>query len=490
MHYSKLFVHSVLLFTVPSLALYPQSSVPEPLSQTHETVHSQSRNTSHLSFDEILNLIDDLEDGELEKKCSREELETINHFMINLAKEGILPDEAEEESILNEDIYELLYSEHNPYEYFFSFDSGSSSVIAPAILYRNGEIILCKSWIHKKWDQTKKFVKKHKTAILIGAAIVVGTVIVIGVVSAATAASAGAAGAAAASGSDSKKEEKEGSKSHSDSSTSSIDIPSASALSNEAPVLKAAIDEHVASFKEFMREDKLAQDSEHAKLPFDPSFSEKARELGAYLAHETLEGISELVSVIPQLGQELQDIGSRIIPTGMIPADNTNPLIGNPKENFEGFVADGHQFIDQVFSTDQAEYFTSEKNASGLGHDYAIGILPPPSLLGEIVINGAVRSIGELAEAGKIVDRGGFNEAGRSLMKHGYRKDSVFPRPTGNAIDINSRGQTILEELLCDPNKKIYPLPNGDVKVYSSNGRGAYFKKDGSFRGFIEERYE
>jgi hypothetical protein len=56
--------------------------------------------------------------------------------------------------------------------------------------------------------------------------------------------------------------------------------------------------------------------------------------------------------------------------------------------------------------------------------------------------------------------------------------------------EANEQGQLILEEILNDPNKQIYQMPNGSLKVYSSSGRGAFFKKDGSFRGFIEQKYE
>jgi len=55
---------------------------------------------------------------------------------------------------------------------------------------------------------------------------------------------------------------------------------------------------------------------------------------------------------------------------------------------------------------------------------------------------------------------------------------------------MNRRGQMILEEILDDPNNQVYRLKNGGIKVYSSNGRGASFEKDGSFRGFVEKQYE
>jgi len=47
-----------------------------------------------------------------------------------------------------------------------------------------------------------------------------------------------------------------------------------------------------------------------------------------------------------------------------------------------------------------------------------------------------------------------------------------------------------LKNILKDPNNKVYCLKNGDLKVYSPNGKGASFKKDGIFKGFIERQYE
>ena len=75
-------------------------------------------------------------------------------------------------------------------------------------------------------------------------------------------------------------------------------------------------------------------------------------------------------------------------------------------------------------------------------------------------------------------------------MKHGNREGSVFPRPLGNSAEMNRRGQEVLEEILDHSDNQVYRLKNGGVKVYSPDGRGVSFEKDGSFRGFIEKQYE
>ncbi|KPK32604.1 MAG: hypothetical protein AMS24_03795 [Chlamydiae bacterium SM23_39] len=62
-------------------------------------------------------------------------------------------------------------------------------------------------------------------------------------------------------------------------------------------------------------------------------------------------------------------------------------------------------------------------------------------------------NIKELAKAGKIFDRGGLTKAGRALN---------------------------------DPKKIIIPDGNIGFEIYLPNGIGAYFKKDGTLRGFVE----
>jgi hypothetical protein len=170
----------------------------------------------------MIKLIDDLEDGELEKRCSQADLEQLNRFLADLSMRGILPNALEEACVLEQDIDELLYGDDGVFEYAVSFGQDRDYVIVPTVFYGHGEMILCKSWFHKKWDQTKKFVKKHRKAIIIGAAVVVSTVIVVGVVVAASTVGAAAVGAVA-SGSDTEEDEQE----------STPSIPSVVAIESE-----------------------------------------------------------------------------------------------------------------------------------------------------------------------------------------------------------------------------------------------------------------
>ena len=98
---------------------------------------------------------------------------------------------------------------------------------------------------------------------------------------------------------------------------------------------------------------------ELATEEYDPFFSEKAREFGSHLTHEALDSISELASLGPQFQQELVDLGKKIFPESVIPRDMRNPM-----EDYENHIAHGHDKIDQMFSTNQAEYHTPEAIAA------------------------------------------------------------------------------------------------------------------------------
>jgi hypothetical protein len=81
----------------------------------------------------------------------------------------------------------------------------------------------------------------------------------------------------------------------------------------------------------------------------------------------------------------------------------------------------------------------------------------------------------------------GLTRAGRALDKHGGRPGSIFPKPVGNAAAKNSQGQFHLDDILTHPKSKFFKDINEGYEVYSPDGRGAYFRSDGSFRGFIED---
>ncbi|MGE5196464.1 MAG: hypothetical protein ACM3JI_03945, partial [Anaerolineae bacterium] len=166
LRYSRLLSNFLLLLLIPCLIIYPQAEVTAHTVQAKELATSmdivQGQENATFSYDEIIRFVEELEEGELEKRCTPQELERINHFIVFLAKEGILPDDSNEASVLEDDIEELLHTE-NSYSALFSLDYGGAYVL-PAVFYGGVEAMLCKSWFKKKWDQAKKFVKKNKKA--------------------------------------------------------------------------------------------------------------------------------------------------------------------------------------------------------------------------------------------------------------------------------------------------------------------------------------
>ncbi|GAB4184732.1 MAG: hypothetical protein Tsb0015_01130 [Simkaniaceae bacterium] len=441
------------------------------------------------TYDEIIQMLEDLESGELERRYSPMQLEKVNDYIATLAKEGILPNEFEEEYELAEDTYDLMYGEDSVFQLTRYLENSHEYMIIPAVLngYSGYDIIQCGK-ISKAWKKTKKFCKKHKKAIIIGAVVVVAvTVVAVAIVSASSAsaasAAAGTAGAAAGAGAGSSDF------GHSESKEESPPVSAApketlpSVDTNEAPIMKAALDDHVASFKEFLLEDKAAQEATGSKGWDEMSFGEKAREVGANVAHKALDEVTDLVKVFPQLCEEVKELGDRFLPESL-----KLPASGEPVslvENYENMVAKGHEAIDKVFSTDQAELFTAEARANDSMNNFAIGMIPLPGGIPKVFSN-----TNNLIKAGNAIDRAGFTKVGRGLMKHGYREGSGFPKPVGNPAQINAQGQRMLESILNHPERE-YILYDSSrmgktVDIYAPNIGGARYSLEGEFIGFLE----
>ncbi len=468
MNYSSLLSRSISYLLLPvfilSQAEIPALNIPAQLSSDWIDIAQIFPNNYQSSYDDILELLDTIEEGDLENRFSTDQLNKINHFLAYLAKKGVLPNESE--VALENDIQELLAESPPPYFYLCN---------------GNGEVILCKTWVHKKWDQTKKFVKKHKKAIIIGVVCAVAVVVVVGVVSAATAASA--AGAAAATGSDEKP--KGSSESNQDANLPQTSEPE---VQPNVPDLNDTIEERISSFKEILIEDNLLQISENASVGKDISLLEKARDLGSFLAHETLQGIGELTAFIPEFIGEVNEVAGKFplftsenlqIPNGLF-----NPT---PLESYEELIVAGHKEIDNFFHTDQAERYTPEalESKKARQSNFTYGIIPPPGIISESSIN-----IKQLLEAGKALDKADLTKAGRALMKHGYRENSAFPKPIGNSAQVNEHGQKILESILSHPEKLICERPHPDfgkvIDVMVPGKGGVRFSVDGEMIGFLE----
>jgi hypothetical protein len=422
----------LLLFSIPATAL-PSLPTDPPLPQALYPSH----------YDDMLALIQAIEQDALDENCSPEQIEKIADFLSLLAKNGIDPNDSIRCAVLEQDTYTLLCATRSdpwfltPHYDFYS--------IQPAVYNGQPDILPCKNWVHKQCSQLKKFVKKHKTAIIIGAAVVAAVtvaVVAIAVIGGTTAASSAAAAAGVAASGLAASEQGDR-----PPSSSIPQQPLVEALPPDNPeqVLSQLIEEESSSLRAVLIEDSFYSPPD---TPDDWAFSEKAREVGAHLAHKILDTAATLGSPIPQFCSEIADVTSRIFPESST-ADCLLFSQNTPTENYQETVAFLHEKIDTLFSTDQADLYTPEAKANDPRNDFTLGILPPPGMLGGMVENQ------KLLQAGQAFDRGGFTRAGRALMKHGYREGSVFPKPVGNPAQVNAHGQQVLEMFLNHPERTV-----------------------------------
>ncbi len=481
MRWFRVFIHLILLTTTPALLAHSSQLTLHMKVHSKKLHHNFKREGSYhlISYDEVLDLLDEIESGKAEKKYRKKDLKRIDRFLIYLAKEGSLTHS--DTLALEKDIADLLKDEDNDMEYASVFESQDRYfIISP-----EADLVLWGYWFKKKGNKAKKFVKKHKKEIIIGAVIVVATaVIVVAVVGATSAGAAAAVGAATGAASSSGSEKKKKSKSSQKEEFTVVPVE----ITKEAPILKATIDEHVFSFKEFMSEDVVVQQSSSQGWN-DFSFAEKARELGAFFAHEACGEISELVSVVPQLCEEIKDIGSKFLPESPS-LSNDGSSSGSPIGNYENLVANGHKVIDSAFSTDQSELFTTEAKANDLMNSFAIGIIPLPGMISR---SGSI-NVKRFSNLGRAADRASFTKAGRGLTKHGYREGSVFPKPVGNPSQVNQHGQKVLDNILNHPEKKViqytHKLHGPVIDIEAPQLGGVRFNGDGTeMMGFLEPRW-
>ena len=107
MRYAIPFAHSLLLLAVPAIAAYPQTDIPDSPILTHH-VSSIEMDNEVFSYDDILDLLEEIEDGDIEERCSPEEIDGINRFVALLAQKGILPGDIGHAFEINSDIEDLL----------------------------------------------------------------------------------------------------------------------------------------------------------------------------------------------------------------------------------------------------------------------------------------------------------------------------------------------------------------------------------------------
>ena len=123
---------------------------------------------------------------------------------------------------------------------------------------------------------------------------------------------------------------------------------------------------------------------------------------------------------------------------------------------------------------------TAIKNGTPLINKPNLISVASESAIPKIIFGEGNFTITKLLEAGKSMDRQGLTKAGRGLAKHGGRGVTSFPKALGNPAEINLQGEIILR----DPNKTILKNQLGDIKIFAADGKGEYFRKDGTFDCF------
>ena len=385
----RFLIRLLAFFIIPTIAFPAQ---PEPLpfcsGMIEDTLPREQSAQSPINYDDILAVIEAVEEDELDGRCTSEQIEKVGYFLSILARNGTSPEDFLGCTELEQDIHTVLYDTQSFQTLSRSY-SGTYS-IEPAVLYGNTDALLCKSWVTKQCHSLKKFVKKHKTAIIIGAAVVVAVtvavVVIVAVAGTAAASSAATAVGAAASGLAAGTDEKPSSPAISprpeDPIAQGLPIETVQSikevLSMPEPLLLAQIiQEETASIREALTQAALMEPSIVSNELGSRSLAEQARELGSHMAHKVLDGMAELGSIAPQLLAEISDIGSRFVPVGMGLTTFDGESI-DPIRNYADTVLSLHETIDDVFSTDQADFYTPESKANDMRIDFAIGILPPP----------------------------------------------------------------------------------------------------------------
>jgi hypothetical protein len=361
----------MFLLTMPALVASPEALETEK--------HTVSSNAFHdiITYDEIMYFLNEIESGNFETYCNKNDLEQITSFVALLASQGGTESEG-----MKDDIAFLLEGRANPYEY--AFDSGMIKDYTQIVTrvnfksqmsYSHSGLVVCGSWWNIKWEKLKNFCHEHKAAIIIGATVVIATVVVVTLTARpAPVAGAGLAGLSRSTQNKNTKTpkdeatnskpptlEKEYASSQNigviNSAPSKIDLSSDLFSLNDMPPITAS---------EFMGEilsDQLPfiQMELSSKLPpIDniedmASFSERAKDIVSYTLHATWDVAATCSEILFEKCESIP---------GSVKYDDSSPLgyeFHSTEEDNEAFVADIHTLLDKVFSTEHAKSFSKEE---------------------------------------------------------------------------------------------------------------------------------
>lgn len=360
----------LLLITTPTLMLNPaiaaaSTPVSESASDSSSDFQKAIEDVPIVTYDQMMDVIDALDEDELDGALNDQELENLLRFIVYVTNKGALFTDAVDRDELEHDSEELL-SASDPYDLFSDWSIASAS---PRELSNDYEVLLCKkkksSWVAKKFKQVKKYVCKHKTAFIIGAVVVVAATAVVCVAvgtaaSTAGAATLGEAGAAAATGMADSHHDRQKEKPKEPIKEERVPEP-----------FSKAVDAQIDSFiDQGVVEDKLTASTQSSSLV------DTARFAGAGISHDIVDGFFEYSSYIPKI----LDATNNSIAKSPSEVFQEGRKDFSFEEGYQKVAAEAHAIIDRLFSTNQAELYTSE--AKERNDKFTVGFLPLPGSSG------------------------------------------------------------------------------------------------------------
>ena len=296
---------TVLIFTTPLMGMShaiaaANTSAVEGASELQNLFNE----IPYITYDQILNLLDAIENGALDQIDHPEAVDRILKLVAYITQKGALFLDSDDESLdnLESDTEELLSETDADF-----INSLNASILkgdggysySTAVLYESWDIILCKNWVSKKIKQAKKYIKKHKKAFIIGGAVAVAAVAVVCI--AAAAATAGTAalgevGAAAASGiaaaaTDKGNQKEDHAEKEEASPQKEISDATQPLLKTPVPdtTISVAVEEQIEVMQEANTEKNMFQAADSL-----PILGEAAREIGSKIVHDIVDGASDL----------------------------------------------------------------------------------------------------------------------------------------------------------------------------------------------------
>jgi len=279
----QVFICSLLLLTTPTLLA---QGIPIQECSNHTGKHLprsiKKKERYHLvTYDEILFVLKEIETEEI-AKYREKDIHRVNEFLVHLAKEGVLPN-APNQVALQYDIDSLLG------------EDSCEFALAPSIFEVDRDCFQQVGLFSKPWEKTKKFLKKYKKEIIIGAVIVVAVATIVAVAVCVSAGAATAATAAGAAASTSPRKENEA------GSSSPKEEPKG------APLLQETVTEQIDSFKEVLANESFfsaADSNQYGRL----SMEETGRTLGHLFVNEGIANIQSQGNHSPRLVEEIDQL--------------------------------------------------------------------------------------------------------------------------------------------------------------------------------------